>query len=81
MGQARGSHIATLLPNGTVLIAGGPDSTAELYDSSTGSFSPTGAMETGRYGHSATLLQSGEVLVSGAKQSSTSFLATAELYK
>jgi len=79
MGAARFVHAATLLPNGTVLIAGGPDSTAELYDPSLGSFSPTGGMESVRAGHSATLLQNGEVLVAGG--GSRVRLMTAELYK
>jgi len=79
MGAARFTHTATLLPDGTVLVAGGSDSTAELYDPSTGSFRPTGGMETGRVGHSATLLPNGKVLVAGG--GSFFVLATAELYK
>jgi hypothetical protein len=48
MGVARTGHTATLLRDGTVLIAGGrtPDlgrtATAELYDPATGTFSPVG---------------------------------------
>jgi hypothetical protein len=48
MGIARTGHTATLLRDGTVLIAGGiaPDlgrtATAELYDPATGTFSPVG---------------------------------------
>ena len=80
MGQARASHTATLLSNGTVLMAGGSDSTAELYDPFTGSFSPTGGMATGRTRHSATLLQNGKVLVAGSVRG-RSFVASAELYK
>jgi hypothetical protein len=79
MEAARFAHTATLLPNGMVLVAGGSDSTAELYDPSTGSFSTTGAMGTGRSGHSATLLLNGKVLVVGG--GSFVPLATAELYK
>jgi Bacterial Ig-like domain (group 2) len=79
MGAARFSHTATLLPNGTVLVAGGKNSTAEVYDPAAGSFSTTGAMETGRMGHSATLLLNGKVLVAGG--GSFVPLATAELYK
>jgi hypothetical protein len=81
MGEARAGHTATLLPNGTVLIAGGglssPIAFAEIYDPSTGTFAPTGSMETGRVWHSATLLQNGKVLVAGGGY----FLSSAELYK
>jgi hypothetical protein len=62
-----------------VLVAGGGDSTAELYDPTSASFSTTGAMETERAGHSATLLLNGKVLVLGG--GSFFPLATAELYK
>jgi hypothetical protein len=79
MGARRSRHTATLLPGGTVLVAGGGDSTAEVYDSSKGSFSTTGGMEEERSGHSATLLKNGMVLVSGG--GTWSPLLTAELYK
>ena len=79
MVEVRDSHTATLLPNGMVLVAGG-DSTAELFDPATGSFSPTGAMEVERSGHSATLLKNGAVLVAGGA-AFPSPSRTAELYK
>jgi hypothetical protein len=68
-----------LLPDGNVLVAGGSDSTAELYDPSTGSFTTTGGMEIVRWAHTATLLQNGKVLVAGGGARPP--LATAELYK
>ncbi len=85
---------ATLLANGKVLVAGGYDSgstgglptlsTAELYDPSTGKFSATGSLGTGRAGHSATLLANGKVLVAGGANSNDGFtfftLSSAELY-
>src|SRR5215471_11046954 len=63
----RAGHIATLLPNGKVLIGGGANSnTAELYDPATETFSRTGDMITQRtYGHVATLLNDGRVLIAG----------------
>src|SRR5512140_2529882 len=62
--------MATLLPNGKVLIAGGRDevsylSSAEHYDPSTGTFVPAGNMSTARSDHAMTLLPSGSVLIAG----------------
>ncbi len=71
MGTARFYQTATLLQDGTVLVAGGYGdagylSSAEVYDPASGNWSPTGAMTTVRGGcHTATLLQSGKVLVTG----------------
>src|SRR5215475_2968521 len=70
----RAFHTATLLPNGKVLIAGGvalgivPSTkwaSAELYDPSAGTFTPTGDMTGPRQWHTATLLPTGQVLIAG----------------
>jgi len=72
----RVSHTATLLLNGQVLVSGGFTTfnaflsaggtpTAEVYDSATGLWKPTGSMRSPRGFHTATLLQDGRVLVAG----------------
>ena len=62
---ARANHTATLLDNGKVLIAGGFDNSAELYDPIAKTFSNTGDLSTARQNPSATLLPNGQVLVAG----------------
>ena len=97
MTASRYSHAATLLTDGTVLITGGVGysnnglflgglASAELYDSSTGTFTATGSMTTRRVGATATLLNDGRVLISGGSQfqpgsvGPASGLSSAELY-
>jgi hypothetical protein len=80
---ARARHTATLLRNGKVLITGGlgssafnrPLASAELYDSSSGTFTRAGDMMAARSGHTATLLSDGRVLISGGSSD-----LSAELY-
>jgi hypothetical protein len=65
MHVARSGHTATLLKDGRVLILGGGDATAELFDPANGTFSFTGPPVTGRLGASATRLLDGRVLIAG----------------
>ena len=67
MATTRAQHIAALLPDGRVLIAGsvGKISSAEIWDPSTGTWSSAGSMSTWRAQHTATMLGSGQVLVTG----------------
>jgi WD40 repeat protein len=86
MGGERASHIATLLADGKVLVAGGTDSlgndlaTAELFDPSTGTFTATGNMISSRISFAATLLAhgpaatNGKVLVTGGTADNTAEL-------
>jgi len=92
LNTARDGHSATLLQNGQVLIAGGWSvavglptiASAELYDPSTGTFTPTGSLSESRTGHSATLLANGKVLIASGSHTSDGYtwanIATAELY-
>jgi hypothetical protein len=99
MTRPRDNHSATLLQDGTVLIAGGEsvacnqpgcmfsgtEASAEVFDPSTGGFTPTANMSARRAGHSATALNDGTVLVAGGYlyegvgQGSCCFIS-AELY-
>jgi WD40 repeat protein len=84
MGTARMKQVATLLPDGKVLVAGGTDkacycadivsyASAELYDPTSGSWTTTGSMLThSGGGFTLTLLHDGRVLAAGG--------GTSELY-
>jgi hypothetical protein len=91
MTTPRAHHTATKLPDGKVLMVGGiasidfstpPDqralATAELYDSSTQTFTRTGDLRFARSHHAAVLLRSGKVLIVGGTGNQEE--APAELY-
>jgi hypothetical protein len=71
MNVPRAGHTATLLRDGTVLIAGGMlrngdfSQAAEIYRPATNRFTPTGNMLVPRVGAAAALLPSGRVLIVG----------------
>jgi hypothetical protein len=93
MTTARAGDTATALSDGRVLIAGGlsdgkcvpgsckPLASAELYGTTTGTFSPTGSMTTARGLQAATALSDGRVLIVGGADSSGNALTSAELYQ
>src|SRR5881392_199172 len=72
MGAARAGHTATLLKDGTVLIAGGDVAgTAEIFDPTTETFSSTLlTMAAPRIGHTATLFSNDSVLLAGGNTDS-----------
>lgn len=74
---SRGSHSATLLPGGKVLVAGGDinnPETCELYDPIAATWANTASFNIPRYEPTATLLPNGKVLAIGDGGN------TAELY-
>jgi hypothetical protein len=94
MATARFEHTLLLLSTGKALVAGGRSTTsgttglttAELYDPTSGTWSPTGSMAHGRRLHSMTQLgsssngtTSGKILVAGGISGTTSTNST-ELY-
>ena len=81
----RGSHTATTLASGQVLVAGGNGTSdvlalSELYDPVTSLWRRTGSMNMPRTYHSATRLASGKVLVAGGYSWGFSISSSAELY-
>ena len=82
MTMARSEFTTTLLPDGTVFIAGGdyaPSST-EVYDPAVEQFSASANTLIARTEHTATLLPDGRVLIAGGLPASPATTSTAELY-
>ena len=89
MSTDRDVHTLTLLANGQALAAGGASggwgvcndlTSAELYDSSAGTWFLTGNMTVARFYHTATLLPNGQVLAAGGTDCEGNILSSAELY-
>jgi len=85
----RSGHVATLLNNGKVLLAGGVGTgwtflaDAELFDPNTNTFTATGGMTTARESHTATLLKDGRVLITGGhkdRRANITIYTSAEIY-
>src|SRR5256712_588216 len=75
LNQPRAEHTATLLANGTVLIAGGRDAadqplaSAEIYDPATGGYTLLASpLPAPVWGHTATRLDDGTVLIAGGQR-------------
>ena len=90
LSTGRYGHTATMLANGEVLIAGGERidedgfdialASAEIYNPSTGRFTPTVSMRSARKHHTATLLRDGRVLMAGGEDNNGHALESAEVY-
>jgi hypothetical protein len=91
LAQARDHHVATLLPDGNVMIAGGFSgcpylpgpiiASAELFNPTTNTWSSAGSMSIERVSFTASLLPSGKVLIAGGlSPHPPSSLSSAELY-
>jgi len=79
----RNNHTATLLPNGSVLLAGGLGANFTYLNNTAlylpnGTWSTSGSLAAGRSAHTATLLPGGQVLIAGGSNGSN--IASAELF-
>src|SRR5208282_5431573 len=87
MNTARGGMTATLLPNGSVLIAGGGSAstggglaTTELYDFSKNTFSAGATMQSAHLRATATLLTNGTVFIAGGIGGTTATTSATDIY-
>jgi hypothetical protein len=90
MGSSRRGHVAVLLKNRSVLVAGGIDdqlpdperflSSAEVFNVYSLKFSPVSNMMSPRFDHAASLLRDGRVLITGGFIDGVDITNAAELF-
>lgn len=89
MQTPRASHTASLLPNGTVLIAGGfagsgsesrPYISTEIFDPASGAFHPGPDMTVRRSGHAAVVLKDNRILLACGWSGPSGVTNAAEIY-
>jgi hypothetical protein len=79
LAHARADHTATLLADGTVVVAGGGSADVELFDPASNGWRSGARLSADRSLHTASLLPSGRVLIAGGVREHD-VLADAELY-
>jgi N-acetylneuraminic acid mutarotase len=85
MGTAIASPTATLLSNGSVLVAGGRNSfgsvsLAKIYYPSINQWYSVASMASSRCNHTSTSLSDGKVLIAGGTSSGNAILSSVEIY-
>jgi len=89
MQKARANHTASLLGDGSVLVAGGfggghlewqPFVSTELFDPATGAFHPGPDMTVPRFGHAAAVLKDSRILLVGGWSGAGGVTNRAEVY-
>lgn len=85
--EARASHTASVLHDGTVLVAGGFDAkqkalaSVEIWDNTAQAWHTAPPLQQARYGHSASLLGDGRVMIAGGVGSQGLPINSVELWE